>query len=88
MRFQPGAWTERVLSLPGDTLSGEARVTIHGRHGVMVEYYVGLTYFDDAVTEVQTRRGTVRILGSGLVIHAMDPSRIDIRGEISGVEYG
>jgi len=88
MKLQPGIWAERMLTLPEETLSGEARVTVHGRQEVMVEYYAGLTYFDATLAEVQTGRGAVRILGSNLVIRAMDRQRILIGGQISGVEYG
>lgn len=75
------------LELPGEVLSASCRVTLTARRRAVVEYHSGLRGYSGECVEVSDGPGRVRILGSELVLRAMDRETLIITGRISGVEY-
>ena len=71
---------------PGGTLSAEAGLSLT-RHRAVVEHHGGLLGYGDECVEVRDHRGRLRILGSQLVLRAMDRETLIVTGHISGVEY-
>ena len=58
-----------------------------GKCKAVVEHHGGLRGYADDHVEVGDGPGRVRILGSGLVLRAMDRDTLIVTGRISGVEY-
>ena len=73
------------LELPGEALG--ARVTLTARRRAVVEYHGGLRGYTAECVEVSDGPGRVRVLGSELVLRAMDRETLIVTGRISGVEY-
>ena len=76
-----------TLDLPAETVSDRARVTLTARCQAVVEHHGGLMGYADDHVEVGDGPGRVKILGSGLVLRAMDRDTLIVTGRISGVEY-
>ena len=75
------------LDLPGEALGGSSRVTLTARRRAVVEYHGGLLGYTGECVEVRDGPGRVRVLGSELVLRAMDRETLIVTGRISGVEY-
>ena len=76
-----------AMSLPGETVPGSVRLTLTARRQALVEYHGGLLGYGSECVEVRDGPGRVRILGSELVLRAMDRETLIVAGRISGVEY-
>ena len=75
------------LGLPGDTVSALCQITLTAGREAVVDHHGGLLGYGDDYVEVRDGPGRVRILGSALVLRAMDRQTIIVTGKISGVEY-
>ena len=76
-----------ALDLPPEATGPAARITLYERRRAVVEHHDGLLGYTGESVEVRLRRGSVRILGSGLALRAMDADALLITGAISAVEY-
>ena len=76
------------LDLPQETISDAVRITLSGQRRAMVEHHRGLSGYTSECVEVGTDRGRVRILGTDLILRAMDRETLVVTGFLSAVEYG
>lgn len=75
------------LEIPGEALPGGCRITLTSRRRAVVEYHTGLRGYSGECVEVGDGPGRVRILGSELILRAMDRETLVVTGRISAVEY-
>ena len=75
------------LEIPGGALPGGCRITLTTRRRAVVEYHAGLRGYSGECVEVGDGPGRVRILGSELILRAMDRETLVVTGRISAVEY-
>ncbi|MBQ2895196.1 MAG: YabP/YqfC family sporulation protein [Oscillospiraceae bacterium] len=75
------------LGLAPELFSGALRVTVWGRRQVMVEQHRGLLGYSGELIEVGGGKTRLRIVGSGMLLQAMDRDTLVITGNITAVEY-
>ena len=79
-------WEEK-LGLPPEAASGAVKVTVTGRKHATVEHHRGLLGYSPELIEVHGGAVRVRILGSDLLLRAMDRETLVVTGSIAAVEY-
>ena len=70
-----------------ELFSGALRVTVWGRRQVMVEQHRGLLGYSGELIEVGGGKTRLRIVGSDMLLQAMDRETLVITGYITAVEY-
>lgn len=75
------------LGVPEEAVSSLCQLTLTARREAVVDHHGGLLGYGDDCVEVRDGPGVLRILGSGLVLRAMDRETLIVSGRISGVEY-
>ena len=77
-----------TLDIPPEAASGAVKVTLYGRRRAVVEHHRGLMGYTEELVEVNGGKDRVRIIGSQLVLRAMDGETLLVTGRVSAVEYG
>ena len=75
------------LDLPQDALSDAVRITLFGQRRATVEHHRGLVGYTPERVEISTGRGSVRIMGTSLLLRAMDRETLIVTGFLTAVEY-
>lgn len=79
-----------LLSEKIDVLSevgvGSAKLSVYGRSKVLIENHKGIAHYGENEIELNAKGMTVRILGDGLSISAMDKDDMLITGRILSLE--
>lgn len=75
------------LGLTPELFSGALRVTVWGRRQVMIEQHRGLLGYSGELIEVGGGKTRLRIVGSEMLLTAMDRETLVITGNITAVEY-
>ncbi|ADY56713.1 sporulation protein YqfC [Syntrophobotulus glycolicus DSM 8271] len=69
-----------VLEFPADIAGKGPKITVLGRHEIIVEYYREVIEFSEQKIELDTTDGKLSIRGSGFVLTAVLPTEIHIKG--------
>ena len=75
------------LELPSDALAGTAKLTVNGRHGVLIENHCGIITYEDTVIAVDCGGMKAVIRGDDLSLGAMDKQDMLITGRILSIEF-
>lgn len=78
---------EEKAGLPGETLSGQLKLSVTAGKRALVENHRGILSFESSQVTVAARRGRVILRGDGLYIAAMSGDWLLICGKIQGVEW-
>ena len=74
------------LDIPSDVSLGAAKIVIYGKRSVLVENHKGILNYSENEIVLNAKGMTVRILGEGIAISAMDKNDMLISGGILSVE--
>ena len=74
-------------NLPKDVLMGAPIVTMNGQSEMRVENYRGILEYTDCLIRIQTKIGRLKVCGKNLRVSYYTNDEMEIKGEISSVEY-
>ncbi len=78
---------ERVLELPGGTLTDIPHIELTGRREAIVEGCHGILSYDDDAVRLNTGCGILRITGQCLTLRAMNNDSALVSGRILSLEF-
>jgi sporulation protein YqfC len=76
-----------ILDFPPDVAGEGAKITISGRHQILVENYVSIVNFSEEEIRLETAEGDVCFEGKGLVLKVILPTELQIEGELSSLSF-
>ena len=76
-----------ILDFPSDVVGKGPKITIIGRHQIMVENYISVVSFSDEEIRLQTAEGDVCFLGKELVLKVILAMELRIEGELSSLSF-
>jgi len=76
-----------ILDFPPDVVGEGPKITITGRHQIMVENYVSIVSFSEEEIRLETAEGDVCLRGKGLVLKVILAIDLRIEGELSSVTF-
>lgn len=89
--MRPGSRAKRWIlksSLPEDTLTGAARITLCGKSTALIEGQRGVVEMCGTCIRLKSRSGVVSIKGNGLMLKELSIDAAMVQGaEISAVSY-
>lgn len=92
--MERGKRTDGVLStvaelfdLPGDVVAGLPHLEMVGDRQMFLEHHTGILSYSDAMIDINTDRGILRVRGMGLNLLAMTAEELRIGGIIASVEW-
>ena len=74
------------LDIPSDISLGTAKLSIYGKRNILIENHKGILHYSENEIILSAKGMTVRILGEGIGITAMDKNDMLISGDILSVE--
>lgn len=72
--------------MPSDALFGDFRLTLCGENSLMVENHHGILEYSDCRIILSAGKRRLCIMGTELVINAMNGRELSLNGKISSVE--
>jgi len=76
-----------ILDFPSDVVAEGPKITIIGRHQIMVENYVSIVSFSEEEIRLETAEGEVCFGGKDLVLRVILPTELRIEGELSSLSF-
>jgi sporulation protein YqfC len=76
-----------ILDFPPDVVGEGPKITITGRHQIMVENYTSIVSFSEEEIRLETAEGVVCLRGKGLVLKVILTTDLRIEGELSSVTF-
>jgi len=80
-------WTNGVLDLPQDLLQEMPRITLIGNKELYIENHRGLLHFSSSQLKLALAKGSLEIVGEGLVIRNILGQELKIEGIIGEIRY-
>lgn len=78
---------EKVLELPGGTLSGDARIELTGNRRAVVESCRGILEYEEGVIRLNTGSGVIRFTGRDLGLSCLTEDSAVVTGCILSMEF-
>lgn len=85
-KFEKAELLSERLDIPSDISMGTAKLSIYGKSRVLIENHKGIVHYSENEIELSAKGMTVKILGDGLGISAMDKNDMLVTGKILSVE--
>ena len=85
-KFEKAELLSEKLDIPADISVGAAKLSIFGKNRVLIENHKGILHYSENEILLNAKGMTVRILGDGIAISAMDKKDMLITGRILSVE--
>lgn len=85
-KYEKAELLSERLDIPSDISVGTAKLSIFGKNRVLIENHKGILHYSENEIELSAKGMTVKFLGDGLSIDAMDKSDMLITGKILSVE--
>lgn len=85
-KYEKAELLSERLDIPSDISVGTAKLSIFGKNRVLIENHKGILHYSENEIELSAKGMTVKLLGDGLSIDAMDKSDMLITGKILSVE--
>lgn len=85
-KYEKAELLSERLDIPSDISVGTAKLSIFGKNRVLIENHKGILHYSENEIELSAKGMTVKLLGDGLSIAAMDKSDMLITGKILSVE--
>ena len=79
--------TSEMLSIPGDVLTGQAKISMIGNHGIRVSNYRGVEEYSTETVKLALGKKSLLINGTHLLIEYFRKEEIKIVGNISNVSF-
>ncbi|MCI2058038.1 MAG: YabP/YqfC family sporulation protein [Oscillibacter sp.] len=76
-----------LFDLPADIVAGLPHLEMIGSRQLFLERHQGILSYSDALIDINTNRGVLRIRGTGLSLLAMTAEEVRVGGEITAVEW-
>ena len=76
-----------ILDFPPDVVGKGPKITITGRHQIMVENYLSIVSFSEEEIRLETAEGDVLLGGKGLVLKVILVTELRIEGELSSLSF-
>ena len=85
-KYEKAELLSEKLDIPSDISIGAAKLSIYGKNRVLIENHRGILHYSENEIILSAKGMTVRILGDGIAISAMDKKDMLISGKILSVE--
>lgn len=85
---QVRSFLARFFELPQDVVMDLPRLTMIGDLQLVVENHRGILAFSADQVLVKTRKGTLKVTGSSLIVGAVDRETIILTGKLQAVTFG
>lgn len=85
-KYEKAELLSEKLDIPSDISIGTAKLSIYGKSRVLVENHKGILHYSENEIELSARGMSIKMLGDGLSISAMDKDDMLITGRILSVE--
>lgn len=76
-----------VLDFPPDVAGNGPRITITGRHEILVENYLEIVEFTEEEIHLNTTEGELSFTGKGFVLNTVLATELRIGGELTSLTY-
>ena len=76
-----------ILDFPPDVAGEGPKITITGRHQILVENYLSIINFSGEEIRLETTEGDVCLGGKGLVLKIILSTELHIEGELSSLSF-
>jgi len=76
-----------ILDFPADVVGEGPKITIIGRHQILVENYISIVNFSEQEIRLETAEGDVCFGGKGLVLKVILSTELRIEGELSSLSF-
>lgn len=85
-KYEKAELLSEKLDIPSDISVGAAKLSIYGKKRVLIENHKGILHYSENEIILNAKGMTVKILGDGITISAMDKKDMLITGRILSVE--
>lgn len=86
-KIRLGKRIAEALDLPDEAVSGQPKLTLHGREILLIENHKGIFECGECVVRLHTACGILRITGSALTLLELSAERLYVAGALCSVEY-
>ncbi|MDR1217822.1 MAG: YabP/YqfC family sporulation protein [Oscillospiraceae bacterium] len=73
--------------MPRELAGDVSRLTVTGDRRVHIDRHGGVTEYDEGLVAVASGGGTIRFLGRGMSLAAMNGEELLIEGELERIEF-
>lgn len=77
----------KQLELPQDLFLGSPILTMNGEGELLIENHKGIISYDPQMIVVRSKKGTIRILGRGMIIEYFSAEDLKISGCITQIGF-
>ena len=76
-----------LLDIPDDVTMNVTRITMIGRHHLLIENHKGVIEYTDTLLRICVDEGELCVSGTGLTLSAVEAEQVEVKGTVAVMQY-